>query len=156
MHIAGIAVFIIVLGTYFYAYSTRAPLPVLLTNLVNESLGKWDSGTKKAAAGIAAFAVYPISLLKLLAPWSLLLPVLLWKRKFNFNANSLVKFSILFILFNIWVYWFASSSKLRYVYAFVPFGMNIIVATYEHFATMYPRMVDKLLRYGAVLFILLF
>ena len=155
-HLAGIATFALVTGAYFYAYSTRAPLPVLLTNLVNESLGKWDSGTEKAAAGIQAVAVYPLSLLKLLAPWSVVLPILLWKRKLNLQANPLVKFSILFILFNIWVYWFASSTKLRYVYVFVPFAMNVIIAAFEDLSTRYPKLVDKFLRYGALLFILVF
>ena len=153
-HLAGIAVFAFVTGVYFFAYSTRAPLPVLLTNLVNESLGKWDGGNKPSGASIASLAVYPLSLLKLLAPWSVLLPVLLWQHRQNFRANALVKFSLLFILFNIWVYWFASSTKLRYVYAFVPFAMNIIAAAYEHFVARNPRMVDKFLRYGAILFIL--
>jgi hypothetical protein len=93
-------------------------------------------------------------LIKLLAPWPLLLLFLSKKVRVGLFQNPLVKFSFLFIVFNLWVYWLTGQPKARYIYMFVPFACVIFVAIYEKVVSLHTRQFNKALKYLGYVFVL--
>jgi len=150
--LAGIVLFVLITGSFFYIYSKNNDPSVLLLNIINESLKKSAVG-EESVGKLSKVFFYPLLFFKLLAPWSLILLVLLKKQKFNLFENPLVKFSLLFIVLNIGVYWITGVAKLRYIYMFVPFAMNVIVVIYEQFEKANPGILNKYLRYTAFIFL---
>ena len=150
-HLAGILLFVLVAGSYFYAYSRHGDPSIMLINIVNESLKKSAVG-EESVGRLHKILSYPVLLFKLLAPGCLVLLVLFKRQRYTLFDNPLVKFSLLFFLFNIGVYWFTGIAKLRYVYMFVPFAMNIFVHFYAQFEKRNPGLFDKYLKYAGVVF----
>lgn len=66
--------------------------------------------------------MFPLFLIQIALPWSLL-AVFFYKGKFkkHLKENQLLKFAVVFILFNIPLYWFSADHKARYLYMFLPF-----------------------------------
>jgi hypothetical protein len=152
-HITGLIIFAVLVGGYLYFYSFYSSPQRLLVNLLNESFKKSAVGERSQKI-ISKVLVYPFSFLKLLLPWSLLLLLLVKKHRFKLWDNPLVKFSVLFICFNIWVYWFTGRPILRYVYMFIPFSYNILVYIFWKFNNEFPGYLDKALKYFVAPFIL--
>ena len=147
----GLALFIFIVGSYFYAYSLSQSPSAMFMNLIIESVKK--TGVARESAGkLHKVLLYPLSVLKLLLPWSLLLLLLFKKQRFSIFHNPLVKFSFLFLVFNIWVYWLTGVPELRYIYMFIPFVMNILVHLYEQFEKQHPGKINAYLKYTAVIF----
>lgn len=84
--------------------------------------------------------------------WSLLLLLLCKKIKFSLWQNPVVRFSALFILFNLWVYWPKGHPKIRSVYMFLPFACTILGVVYQRYEEAFPEYPNRLLRYLAVFF----
>jgi hypothetical protein len=59
----------------------------------------------------------------------------------------------LFILFNLPVYWISGAPKIRYIYMFIPFAMNVFVFLHDKFEQQHPGSLNRYLKYGALLFI---
>jgi 4-amino-4-deoxy-L-arabinose transferase-like glycosyltransferase len=153
-HLAGIVLFVLITGTYFYSYSKSGDPAIMLVNIVNESLKKSAVG-EESVGRLYKIASYPGLLFKLLAPWCLVLLLLFKGKRWKLFDNALVKFSFLFIVFNIGVYWITGIAKLRYIYMFVPFFMIIFVHLYRQFEQRHPGLVNKYLKYLGFIFILL-
>ena len=153
-HLLGIFGFFFLVGTYFFFYSKHNSPQRLLVNLLNESLIK--SGVGEYSNQLFEKAVeYPFLLFKLLAPWSLLFLFFnkaIWKEAIK---NPFVKFSFLFIVYNIWVYWLTGQPKARYVYMFVPFGVTILSFAYWQVSKANNFLLDKSLKYLGTIFLLI-
>lgn len=149
-HLAGIALFVLIAGGYFYIYNFQGSSQRFLMDLLNESIDKsviGDSSEKLIKKAIA----YPFSFFKTLLPWSLLLLLLFKKRRYKFLSHPLFRFSLLFIVFNIPVYWLGHS-RMRYSYMFMPFFMTIFAFVFYEFKAAYPEVVNKIFRWLIVLF----
>ena len=144
-HILGVLVFFSVLAVYFSLYSQYHSPFRYLANLLNEAFIKSAVGERANRLPEKA-AFYPVLFLKMLVPWSLLLLLLFTKVRFQFRQNPLVWFSILFIVFNLWVYWFTGQPKIRYVYMFLPFACTILAYIYQRFIEERPDTFHKTLR----------
>lgn len=144
-HLAGLVLFVFCTGFYFFLYSRDHSPALYLANLLNEALLKSAIGERSYQLAEKS-VLYPYLFLKMLAPWSLLLLLLLKKIRFGLWQNPLVRFSLLFILFNIGVYWFTGQPKIRYVYMFLPFACTVFAAIYERFTQAYPDRLNKLLK----------
>ncbi|MCU7550017.1 glycosyltransferase family 39 protein [Chitinophagaceae bacterium LB-8] len=153
-HLAGISIFLIVTGVYLYFFSFYNPPQRLLINLLNESFKKSAVGERSEKLWSKAFT-YPALILKFLLPWSLLLLLLVKKIRLHIWSNPLVRFSILFIIFNIGVYWFTGRPKLRYVYMFLPFFYTILAYLYWKYKSHYFSTISKFLKYTGFLFLLI-
>jgi hypothetical protein len=152
-HLTGIIAFVALVGLYFYAFSYYGSPRKLAMNLLNESLIKSSVGDKSGKLFEKSLG-YPFLLFKLIAPWALLL-ILLFRRKYRtVFTNPLVRFSVLFILFNIWVYWFTGQPKARYVYMFVPFACTILIGLYQELTVHNPALLKKVLGYLGWCFVL--
>ncbi len=99
--------------------------------------------------------IYPFLLFKLLAPWSLLLLFLNKRIWAEATTNPLIKFSFLFIIYNIWVYWLTGQPKARYVYMFVPFAVNILSFIYWEVSKTNNFHLSKSLKYSGGIFLLI-
>jgi 4-amino-4-deoxy-L-arabinose transferase-like glycosyltransferase len=152
-HIAGVLIFIAVIGIYLYLFSFYNPPQRLLINLLNESFKKSAVGERSDQVWSKTIT-YPGLIFKFLLPWSLLLLLLFKKIRLQIWSNPLVRFSILFILFNVGVYWFTGRPKLRYVYMFLPFYFTIIAYVYWKYKSHYPNLIQQFLKYAGFIFII--
>ena len=150
-HLAGIALFFVIAGGYFYAYSFHSSSERFLLNLLKESLDKSAVGDYPEKL-IRKIIDYPFSLLKILLPWSLLLLLFFKKHRFTFWSHPFIRFSLLFILFNIPVYWFTGHPRMRYSYMFVPFFMSIFAFIYYEFKATHPAIISKIFRWSTLVF----
>jgi 4-amino-4-deoxy-L-arabinose transferase-like glycosyltransferase len=152
-HLIGIISFLLLIGAYYYAYSSYNDPLIPLVNLLNESLQKSTVGSETTGRAYR-FLMYPEVLFRVLAPWCLLLLLLFKRPKINFLANPLVRFSFLFIILNIGVYWFTGAQKNRYIIMFIPFVMTMISYMCWRFEQQEPGKLDKYLKYAGYIFCL--
>ncbi|HET9429940.1 MAG TPA: glycosyltransferase family 39 protein [Chitinophagaceae bacterium] len=152
-HLAGITSFLVIAGAYLLAYSTYSSPERLLTNLVKESVNKSAFGENSGKI-TDKILEYPLSFFKILLPWSLLLLLLFKKHAFRIWENPLVRFSLLFILFNIPVYWITGRPKMRYIYMFLPFCMIFLSYLYFQFRKENRVFMDNVLQYARILFVI--
>jgi hypothetical protein len=154
-HLAGIALFAALIGGYLYAYSFYSSPRILLADLLKESFNKSAFG-EYPERFFSKVAMYPFNFLKILMPWSLLLLLLFKKHQFKLWSNPVIRFSILFILFNIPVYWFTGHPRMRYTYMFMPFCMILLAYIFYYFREEQPQFIYKITRYAAIVFVLIF
>ncbi len=151
--LAGIICFLLLAGFYYYIYSYYNNPSVPLINLLKESLQKSAVGSETTGRMHRVFT-YPLVLFKVLAPWCLLLFVLLRKQKFYIWNNSFVRFSVLFFLLNIGVYWITGAQKTRYIIMFIPFIMTIVSYLYWQAEKPAPEKFNKYFGYTGLFFFL--
>ena len=120
-HLVGILVFVAVTGTYFVLYSTREPVMPFLVTLFSEAT-KRTGAESKTAELIQGTLSFPVVMVKLLLPWSLL-SIWLWGRQTwrTLWANPWTKFCLVFCAVNLPLYWVSGELRNRYVYMFFPF-----------------------------------
>jgi 4-amino-4-deoxy-L-arabinose transferase-like glycosyltransferase len=152
-HLFGVLVFSIVTGVYFFVYSFYNSPLALIINFLDESILKSAIGEQSGKL-VQKSVFYPFMLIKLLAPWPLLLLFLSKKLRVGLFKNPLVKFSLLFIVFNLWVYWLTGQPKARYIYMFVPFACVIFAAIYEKVIFLHTRRFNNALNYLGSVFVL--
>lgn len=151
--LVGIISFLLLTGIYYYVYSYYNNPSIPLINLLKESLQKSAVGSETTGRMHRVFT-YPLVLFRVLAPWCLLLLVLFRKQKFYIWSNSFVRFSVLFILLNIGVYWITGAQKTRYIIMFVPFIMTIISYLYWQAEKQAAEKIDKYIKYAGLFFCL--
>ena len=131
-HFAGIAMLFILVGSYLFAFEQSDDVMAFLARQLKEASQR--TGLEHSVWETTLQAIsFPFKVLGLLAPWSLI--ALLWYKK-NIRlvvfSSKLVQFSAVFVVANIWLYWFSGDFKQRYLYMFLPFlsiiiGQTIIV-----------------------------
>ncbi len=120
-HILGIVAYSVAVGGYFYYYSFSDDALGFVVRLYKEAAQRtgMEHTFWMTLVGTASF---PFLLLKLLAPWSILLVFLFRKDVLKVGrSNPLLLFCGVFILFNIPIYWMSADHKSRYLYMFFPF-----------------------------------
>lgn len=152
-HAAGLLLFAGLIGFYFFLYNKQSSATRYFINLLNESLIKSAIGERSQKL-VDKATLYPWLFFKLLLPWSLLLLALFKKIKFGLWQNPLTRFSALFIVFNLWVYWFTGQPKIRYVYMFLPFACTILGHIYQVFTEAYPLLLQRILKYFSAAFVI--
>lgn len=119
---------------YFTAYALQADVGTYLINLLDDSLQK--SALETADGLIGHLFSFPFEFLKISLPWSLLL-LLLYKKKLRASLwkVNLVRFSLIFIIANLWVYWISPETHNRYLYPFFPFVAIVAATIFQYFVT---------------------
>lgn len=151
-HWLGLLVWAVITGGYLYIYSLENSVRIFLVNLLNESFKKTTIGGY-SENWFVKIITYPFLFIKFLLPWSLLLLLLFRKIRISFWKNPLLHFSVLFILFNISIYWLTGKPKLRYAYMFVPFCFTLLAFLYEKFQQQQPHYLQRVLKPFGYLFI---
>lgn len=129
-HITGILFFAALTFAYFFSYNQYSDVGPYLTKMFTESAMRTalHQGWERQVIHIFTF---PLVILKIMLPGSLLALFMVGKpvRKEIFS-HDLLKFSLFFVLANIWVYWLSPDTRDRYVYMFLPFLLTILVHFY--------------------------
>lgn len=130
-HLISIVVCIALVGTYFYAYSKQANLPLYLLQLTNEATQQSGIENKNIAILYNVLG-FPFTFFYITFPSSMLLLYVFNSRvRQALKNNSLFYFSLLFIIANILLYVLASRTPNRYLYPFFPFLAIMGACTYQ-------------------------
>ena len=154
-HLIGVSIFLLVAGGYFYIYNLENSSRIYLVNLMREALDKSIVGDYPEKL-LEKIIEYPVSFFKILLPWSLLLLLLFKKQRFSFWSHPFVRFSLLFILVNISVYWFTGHPRMRYSYMFLPFCFTILSFLFCELRAANPALIQKMFKWCSVLLLGLF
>lgn len=139
-HAVGMALFALVVVSYFYAYSTQGDVEGFLIRQFDEAASKTGLETKFSDT-LIQLVTFPLQFLKLLFPWSLLVVFLFVPNSIKpLRAKPLLAFSVLFILLNIPLYWVSGLFKARYLYMFLPFACIILAQLFLEFREAYPML----------------
>jgi len=119
-HIAGFSLMILLVGGYLFAYSRDYSLKEYFSTLWSESSKRtfidndiWES--------IKHIFQFPFQFIYHFLPWTLLLPLLLWKKnRAAIWENELSRYFSLAFLFNIFIYWLSPEIYARYLFMFLP------------------------------------
>lgn len=128
-HLCGLLLFVAFVGGYFYAYSLRAdPWPYLF-KLFLETGDRTVAGGFSFTGLLLHVARFPIDVLQLLLPWSILIPLMFVRGVLSTTfKNDWVRFAAIFIAFNFIPYWISPGTRERYLYMFLPFAAVILAS----------------------------
>lgn len=128
LHFAGLGLFLLITGSYYYAYFTRnelAPL-TLFSNLLNES-SKRTPAHFSLKRTIFHFFTFPLEMLYHYAPWTLFVVALFNKQVIRLlRANDFMVYSFLVLVVNILVYWLSPEVYARYLFMFIPLLYSLL------------------------------
>lgn len=137
-HIAGIAVFILLAGTYYFLYFQQNPdIEGYISNLWSES-SKRTVAEKSWWSSISHLVLFPFDQAYHLLPWSLfavyLFPKSFWTliRKDNFAI-----FCGLMLMANIIIYWLSPDTRPRYLFMLYPFVLYFVAKAYTERTSSY-------------------
>lgn len=138
-HISGIGLLSVILGSYFGLYAQQDDAIGFLVRQFKEAAQRTGLETGASDTLLQTFT-FPLQIIKLLLPWSLLL-VFFFKKGFlkHLRQNPLIAFSALFVIVNIPIYWFSGDFKARYLYMFLPFLALILAYFYDLRKAEMPR-----------------
>ncbi len=146
-HFVGIAVYILVIGGYFWMYSQYNELSGFYAS--DESL--WSQASERTVLEngftkfLKHFFSFPIVILKNIAPASLFL-IFLSKNSIRcFRDNTFITFCLVMLLANILVYWISPGTRSRYLYMLYPLAVMVLTFLY----TGYPAKEDHRQRWFA-------
>ncbi len=130
-HLAGIALYLLIVVGYFGIYGQY-------NGLENYFAALWSQSSERTVlensmwAAIAHLFIFPLETLKNIAPASLLLVFMFRKDLWEMlKQNRLILFCVWIFLSNIIVYWVSPGTRSRYVYMLYPFP--VMVLTYVYF-----------------------
>jgi hypothetical protein len=128
-HLAGILLFLIIVGGYFLAYSRQGDAIRYLLSLSVES-GKRLSGDTFWDY-LQHMALYPLDTLMNLLPATVLL-IFVFRKSFLkvIRGNSFMKFALLMLIVHFPIYWLPPGGKQRYIIMLYPFIIQILTYFY--------------------------
>lgn len=151
-HFAGIGLFAIIVGGYFYMYSQYQDVGSWWTTLFAESADKATNGG--LVKWLGHLVSFPLDTIKNILPAGLLIPVLFRKDILKvLKKDPVVWYAVLVFVFNFLVYWFSTEAKSRYIYPLFPF--LIIPLVYVAFQSSV-ILWKKVLKIMALVFVGLF
>jgi len=148
-HFLGIAVYLLVVGGYFYWYSQYNSLEGLFAK--DESL--WSQASDRTLLRntftrlVPHFLLFPLDTLQNIAPASLLIIFLFQKKILSFlSRNQLILCCLIIFMANILVYWISPGTRSRYVYMLYPLAVMVLSYGYFYHTDRRARL-EKLFRY---------
>lgn len=119
-HLVGGAVFLILIGSYYFFYQKYNSLDQVFTTL-------WSESTKRTVAetsilkSIGHIVKFPFDFLFNFLPFSALIVFCLHKKSIKeLRSHGFLKACVLIFLVNIWVYWLSPETRPRYLFMFLP------------------------------------
>lgn len=122
MHFVGLGLFLLITGSYYYAYFTRNDLApaTLFSNLFLESTKRTPAHFSLKRT-ILHFFSFPLEMLYHYAPWTLFVLALFNKNGLRaLKENDFMVYSGLVLVVNIFVYWLSPEVYARYLFMFIP------------------------------------
>ncbi|MFN3939815.1 MAG: ArnT family glycosyltransferase, partial [Chitinophagales bacterium] len=136
-HLAGVFVFLFVVGTYFYCYARYNSLDPFFKTIWTES-SKRTVLEKSYLDSFLYLFVFPFKQIFELLPWSLL--ILFCLRKESLAAmrhDKFIRFCFVVLLANSIPYWLSPDTQARYIQMLYPLGFIILVYAYMHFKDVF-------------------
>ncbi|MBW6489792.1 MAG: glycosyltransferase family 39 protein [Lentimicrobium sp.] len=130
-HLAGISVFLLFIGVYYYNYLQTNSLQDVFATLLDQSNRIKDKdGT--FLSWVSHLFVFPFEMIYEFAPWTLLL-LLLFVKKIRdlIFRDKLIIFSMLIFLANIFIYWVSADIRPRYLFMLFPLLFIILAKAYQ-------------------------
>jgi len=151
-HFAGIGLFILLVGGYFFMYNQYEDVTGWWATLFSESADKATGGG--FVKWLNHLVSFPVDTIKNILPAGLFIPLLFRKESIKrLKENPLVWYCVLVFVFNFVVYWFSTEAKSRYIYPLFPF--MVIPLVYLGLNSM-SKTLEKVLKIMAIVFISLF
>lgn len=124
-HILSILIFVSIIGGYFWYYGLENDLYAFLSQQFKEASQR--TGNEHGWSELLLqILIFPLTIIEKLFPWSLLgLTLLIKEVRKNLLTNPFLKFSLVFIAANIFIYWTAPHLRVRYIYMFFPFFLML-------------------------------
>ncbi len=119
-HLAGVALFVLLVGGYLWAYAQTASLPDHLASMWGQSSDRTVIGTGVYPL-LMHLAAFPLDLVKNTMPGALLLVFLVRRDAWQvLRRNDFVFFAFVLFLVNVLPYWLAPGARQRYIYMLYP------------------------------------
>jgi 4-amino-4-deoxy-L-arabinose transferase-like glycosyltransferase len=133
-HLAGILLYLVIVGGYFAAYNRRGDALQYLLSLTVESGQRLSGDT--FGDYLKHMFLYPLDTLMNLLPVSVLL-IFTIRRSFLkvIRENAFMKFALLMLIVHFPVYWLPPGGRQRYIIMLYPFIVQILTYFYLHFFT---------------------
>jgi len=140
-HFAGILLLLVLVGSYYYAYSQ-----ILWTESSERTVS-----SNSWLAFLQHLWQFPLEFLKDTLPGSLLVPALFgiaFRQKVK--EHPLLQFAAYMLLVNLLIYWLSPGTRMRYVYMLFPFANYLFVAAWaatdrSHWTQRFFRVVGHIL-----------
>lgn len=128
-HLAGIMLYLVIIGGYFLAYSRQGDAISYLLSLSVES-GKRFSGDTFWDY-LQHMFLYPLDTLMNLLPVSVLV-IFIFRKSFihDIRVNSFLTFALLMLIVHFPVYWLPPGGRQRYIIMLYPFIVQILAYFY--------------------------
>ncbi len=124
-HFAGIALMLLGICGYFYAYAQYHPVWPLLARLFTETFSR-SALEKSSGDSLLHLVNFPVLLLRISMPYILLFSIATYSS--HIKSNAFIRFCFWFVLTNILIYWLSPGTRGRYLYMFLPFIYAILGA----------------------------
>lgn len=134
-HLAGILLFMAIVGTYYWIYLARNPgtLPDILRTLYSES-------TQKTALGVSLvrtfrhLITFPFEFIYHFIPWTVMVLYLFSRKSWaTIRKDEFLVFSLLLFAANIVVFWFSADTYGRYLFIHAAFLFPVLLTLHlEH------------------------
>ncbi|MDT8308582.1 MAG: hypothetical protein RQ866_03570 [Bacteroidales bacterium] len=124
-HAGGALLFLIIIGSYFYAYSHYNNIESFFATL-------WGQSTTRASGFsiekvLLHLGLFHFEMIYHFFPWSLMALLLFSKRAVEIiKKNSIVKLMVILFLANILIYWISPGTVPRYVIMLIPVSFIIL------------------------------
>lgn len=130
-HLAGIAVFLLIVGSYYLTYARQYPLFQAFETLITQS-NRFQTKSGEFANWFLHLVSFPFNILLEFAPVTILSLLLLNKQVWigTFN-HRFYRYLLLIFLVNILIYWFSADMRSRYLFMFIPIVSIILVKAYS-------------------------
>ncbi len=132
-HLAGILIFILITGSYYFIVFQQNPTANYISTLIDESAKRTflEYGFLRTFYHLFTF---PFEQLYHLFPWSLLLIVIFsGKIRKKIRQDQFLKYLGLVFIFNIPVYWISVESYPRYIFSLYPIILAICTIAFMNY-----------------------
>ncbi len=129
-HLAGILLFLVIVGGYYFSYNIDHPILPVLDRLMEESNRFQDSSSDKS--WWLHLLIFPVNLFTEFLPITILFLLLLSAeiRKGVFSELYFKRLAIIFLL-NIIIYWLSANMRSRYLFMMIPLLIIIFMKAYS-------------------------
>ena len=132
-HVAGLLVFTLILGWYFYLYNSHHPIVNYFETLWTESSQRTVM-EKSWFDSVQHVLVFPFTAAYHILPWSFLLIFAIRKNFFSIlKENRFLRFCFVTFCANIFIYWLSPGTLPRYLFMLYPFLFIFAMEFYQRY-----------------------
>ncbi len=129
-HMAGVAIFLLITGSYYFAYLQTNSLQDVFSTLLDQS-NRINDKEGSFLSWFSHLLIFPFEMSYQFAPWTLLLLLLFNQRIRKAIINDkFTRFNLLIFASNIIIYWISADMRPRYLFMLFPLLFMILAKAY--------------------------